>query len=231
MESWYKQVIFVYNKQLYVCWLCLLIDCINSTVGDIKYYGRLKNIIELQYAEGMPVVIFKCKWYNTDPMERGTNFKIEHGLLSIDTSTTWYEDSPYCLATKAQQVFYLKDPKMEGRWMVVNEIAQRGTYTNSCVARGEEDGDNNEDNVNEPYQEDGVTNIPMYMENEQEDEEEEYDEDHLLAFGSLVNLDTILDDDQLDIEDVEDMEEVEFDYAQQTDDEVEVYEDVSGDEE
>ena len=35
--------------------------------GDITYYGILQAVVELRYAEGMPVVLFMCQWYNTDP--------------------------------------------------------------------------------------------------------------------------------------------------------------------
>ncbi|KAL9673345.1 hypothetical protein QQ045_029601 [Rhodiola kirilowii] len=52
--------------------------------GDINYYGILTNIIELKYAEGMPFVIFKCKWYNTDP-EEGGNIKMDLGIFSYST--------------------------------------------------------------------------------------------------------------------------------------------------
>ncbi|KAL9670343.1 hypothetical protein QQ045_007894 [Rhodiola kirilowii] len=119
--------------------------------GDIKYYGVLQNVIELKYAEGMPVVIFQCKWFNTDESEGG-NIKMEHGILSIDASNTWYEDGPYCLGKHAQQVFYLEDPKFGDNWKVDNVVVQRGTYSHSCVGTSEEDVD----------QEDSTLNIPPY---------------------------------------------------------------------
>ncbi|CAM8916248.1 unnamed protein product [Rhodiola kirilowii] len=77
---------------------------------------------------------------------------MEHEILSIDTSNTWYEDAPYCLAKHAQQVFYLEDPKFGDNWKVVNVVAQRGTYSHSCVGTSEEDVD----------QEDSTLNIPPY---------------------------------------------------------------------
>ncbi|CAM8906723.1 unnamed protein product [Rhodiola kirilowii] len=72
--------------------------------GDLTYYGIIENIIELRYANGMHVVLFDCTWFNTDPKESGST-KMDYGLLSVDTSSTWYEDWPYCLATTARQVF------------------------------------------------------------------------------------------------------------------------------
>ncbi|KAL9669985.1 hypothetical protein QQ045_007535 [Rhodiola kirilowii] len=139
-------------------------------VGDINYYGILTNIIELKYAEGMSVVIFKCKWYNTDP-EEGGNIKMDLGILSIDISNTWYENAPYCLAKHAHQVFYLEDPQFGDNWKVVNLVTQRGTYSDSCVSY------NDKSNVlNETYQEEGTTNITPYVTNAMDEEDEKDDE-------------------------------------------------------
>ncbi|KAL9670539.1 hypothetical protein QQ045_008092 [Rhodiola kirilowii] len=71
---------------------------------EMTYYGILKNVIELKYADGLPVVLFQCRWFNTDPKERGSTKK-DHGLLSVDTSSSWYEDAPYYLASTVRQVF------------------------------------------------------------------------------------------------------------------------------
>ncbi|KAL9690817.1 hypothetical protein QQ045_011228 [Rhodiola kirilowii] len=134
--------------------------------GDTNYYGVLHNVIELKYAKGMPVVIFQCKWFNTDS-SNGGNIKMEHGILSIDTSNTWYEDAPYCLAKHTQQVFYLEDPKFGDSWKVVNVVAQRGTYSDSCLATKE-----NSLVVQEAYQEDRIVNIPPSNYNLHEEEED-----------------------------------------------------------
>ncbi|CAN6586007.1 unnamed protein product [Malus baccata var. baccata] len=37
--------------------------------------------------------------------------KTDHGLLSVNTTKTWYNDDPYILATMAKQIVYLDDPK------------------------------------------------------------------------------------------------------------------------
>ncbi|CAM8978310.1 unnamed protein product [Rhodiola kirilowii] len=119
--------------------------------GDLTYYGIIQNIIELRYANGMHVVIYYCTWFNTDPKERGST-KIDYGLLSIDTSSTWFEDWLYCLATTTRQVFYLDDLKAGKPWKVVNIILHRGTYSDSSLARDDQFED-------DPYQEQMPTNI------------------------------------------------------------------------
>ncbi|CAM8932792.1 unnamed protein product [Rhodiola kirilowii] len=129
--------------------------------GDLTYYGIIQNIIELRYANGMPVVIFDCTWFNTDPNDRGST-KRDYGLLSVDISSTWFEDWPYCLATTARQVFYLDDLKAGEPWKVVNVVSHRGTYSDDSLAREDE----NERQAillsaqeDDPYQEQIPTNI------------------------------------------------------------------------
>lgn len=34
----------------------------NPRVGDVPYYGKLVEVIELNYYEAFKVVLFKCKW-------------------------------------------------------------------------------------------------------------------------------------------------------------------------
>ncbi|KAL9685013.1 hypothetical protein QQ045_022459 [Rhodiola kirilowii] len=129
--------------------------------SDLTNYGIIQNIIELRYANGMPVVIFDCTWFNTDPNERGST-KRDYGLLSVDISSTWFEDWPYCLANTARQVFYLDDLKAGEQWKVVNVVLHRGTYSDNSIARE----DQNERQAiflsaqdDDPYQEQIPTNI------------------------------------------------------------------------
>lgn len=37
----------------------------NPIIGDVTYYGVLKDIIELQYPGGRKVVVFDCDWVST----------------------------------------------------------------------------------------------------------------------------------------------------------------------
>lgn len=124
--------------------------------GDLSYYGIINNIIELRYANGMPVVVFKCTWYNTDPSDRGST-KRDYGLLSVDTSTSWFKNWPYCLATTARQVYYLEDLKAGETWKVVNIVSHRGVYSESSLAINEEVEDDN------PYQEEMPNVIPCHL--------------------------------------------------------------------
>ena len=51
-------------------------------VDEVMYYGILEAVVELVYAECMSVILFKCRWYDTDTV------KWDYGLLSLDTSTS-----------------------------------------------------------------------------------------------------------------------------------------------
>ena len=64
---------------------------------NVAYYGIVVAVIELLYPAGMPVVLFKCRWFNTDP-NFPRSMKMDQGLLSVNTSTSWYEHAPFVLA-------------------------------------------------------------------------------------------------------------------------------------
>ncbi|KAL6144702.1 hypothetical protein ACLB2K_055393 [Fragaria x ananassa] len=125
---------------------------------NIAYYGIVVAAIELLYPAGMPVVMFKCRWLNTD-----SNFprsmKIDHGLLSVDTSTSWYEHAPLVLAIQAKQVFYVDDSKAGGGWKVVNVMEHRSIFNATTLQRRRVE-QNFENMALEPYQEPLNSDIP-----------------------------------------------------------------------
>ena len=55
LDSWHK----TQNSGVYV----LGID------GNI-FYGQLEDILEFTYLNGFSVILFKCKWFNTDPTKK-----------------------------------------------------------------------------------------------------------------------------------------------------------------
>ncbi|KAL9684614.1 hypothetical protein QQ045_022055 [Rhodiola kirilowii] len=107
-----------------------------KTVDGAIFYGILENIIQLN-------------------AYHGGGIRYDYGLIFVDTSSIWYENSPYCLAIHAIKVFYLDDPKAGDNWKVVNIVAHRGIYSDASLARDE--------NVDKAYQEDTFVNIPIYI--------------------------------------------------------------------
>ncbi|XP_071688802.1 uncharacterized protein [Rutidosis leptorrhynchoides] len=78
----------------------------NPIVGDVTYYGVLKDIIELQYGDEKKVVLFHCDWISS-----GYRIKVdENGFTTLDFRGLKQTKEPYILASQAQQVFYVADP-------------------------------------------------------------------------------------------------------------------------
>ncbi|KAL6217001.1 hypothetical protein ACLB2K_010219 [Fragaria x ananassa] len=72
----------------------------------LDYYGVLHSVVELVYAEGMKVHLFKCRWFDTGAQSMKMD---QYGNLSVNTATSAYEDDPFVFATSVKQVFYLDD--------------------------------------------------------------------------------------------------------------------------
>lgn len=135
---------------------------LSTTVGN--FYGHLDYIVEVCYPENMSVVLFKGIWHNTTDdidVEEIDTVKVDHGLISVDTNTSYYESSPFCLAIKAKQVFYLDDPVAGGTWKVVQEMSHRNVY-NADVLATEDIRPPLGNQITEPYQEDTLSSIQFY---------------------------------------------------------------------
>ncbi|XP_074314669.1 uncharacterized protein LOC141649900 [Silene latifolia] len=104
-------------------------------LGDVTYYGRIIEIIELKYLGGYSTIMFKCEWIDTTP-GRGTK-QDEYGFTLVNFSRLHsgetLTDEPYIFATQAEQVFYIQDQVNE-EWSValkmkpkhVNDIGDDG---------------------------------------------------------------------------------------------------------
>lgn len=93
---------------------------------DILYYGILIEILYLSFIFDRKVFLFHCKWYNSNP--KGRSIYMDNNLTSINTSTNWYSNEPFILATQAQQVFYLLDVKRGSSWRFVQKVNHRFVY-------------------------------------------------------------------------------------------------------
>ncbi|XP_062086451.1 uncharacterized protein LOC133792559 [Humulus lupulus] len=93
---------------------------------NILYYGVLIEIFQLSFVLDWKVFLFRCKWYNSNP--KGRSIVVDHNLTSINTSTDWYSNEPFILATQAQQVFYLLDMKRGSNWRIVQKVNHRSIY-------------------------------------------------------------------------------------------------------
>jgi len=79
-----------------------------STSSEFKvdYYGRLKEVIELQYhSEQNKVFLFKCYWYDTT--DRGIRVDPHYGLVEINSKARHRNvNDIFVFAKQCQQVYY-----------------------------------------------------------------------------------------------------------------------------
>ncbi|KAG6479232.1 hypothetical protein ZIOFF_062694 [Zingiber officinale] len=99
----------------------------SSVDGDnLDFFGVLKDVVQLFYSFRYKVQLFWCEWFQCNPKKK--SIVEEFGLLSIDTSKTWYVDDPFILANQENQVYYLNDIKRGGHWKVVQKVQHREIY-------------------------------------------------------------------------------------------------------
>ena len=80
------------------------------TQQDIEddYYGYLEEVIELLYIKDYRVILFKCKWFDTDRRRKHAIYKLH--CISIDISREAYKEDPFVFSTQVRQVFYIDYP-------------------------------------------------------------------------------------------------------------------------
>ena len=83
--------------------------CILSThLGEeINFYGTLLEVLEFYFVKGCRAIMFKCKWFETEPKNR--QMQQHYNIISINISSQWYKHEPFILASQAEKVFYLND--------------------------------------------------------------------------------------------------------------------------
>ncbi|XP_074323280.1 uncharacterized protein LOC141660216 [Apium graveolens] len=84
-----------------------------SVLADTTYFGRIKNIWELDYV-CFRVPVFDCNWVNN---VGGVHIE-ESGFIRVDLTKVGYKDDSFIMASQAQQVFYVTDP-IDKKWSIV----------------------------------------------------------------------------------------------------------------
>lgn len=117
-------------------------------LGDVTYYGRIIDIIELNYSGNFSVVLFKCEW--VDVLSKRGIKKDKYGYTLVNFSHLMHTGEkighePYIFPNQAEQVFYAEDKDKENSgWSVVMKMKPRDIYDTGC--------DEWEDDVeNEPF--------------------------------------------------------------------------------
>ncbi|XP_021758767.1 uncharacterized protein LOC110723717 [Chenopodium quinoa] len=86
----------------------------NPVVGDVKYYGVVEDIIELDYFGHFKVVLFRCKWFQVE--------QDEFGLTCANFKSFCYTNDPFVIANQVNQVFYVQDSKEKHLHYVMETI-------------------------------------------------------------------------------------------------------------
>ena len=81
----------------------------NPILGDVQYFGKVIEIVELNYANQGSVVLFKCEWV------KPPGIRVEYsGITEINFNYvmkgTEITSEPFILASQSKQVYYLQDP-------------------------------------------------------------------------------------------------------------------------
>ena len=98
---------------------------------EVDYYGRLKEVVELQYhTEQNSVFLFKCYWYDTT--DRGIRVDPHYGLVEINSKARLRNiNDVFVFAKQCQQVYYTYTPSFRKDlsrvgWLSVLKTKPRG---------------------------------------------------------------------------------------------------------
>jgi hypothetical protein len=103
--------------------------CVPTVDGEM-YYGKLTEIIEVEYYDRTKYVLFKCDWADTT---RDIGYKVnEYGLVFVNFKKLVHtgkliSDEPYVLTTQVDQVFYIEDERDPG-WACAVRTKPRNVY-------------------------------------------------------------------------------------------------------
>jgi hypothetical protein len=90
----------------------------NPTLGYVTYYGRISQIIELNYSNGGHVVLFKCDWVKSNGVRELDGFGITEVNFNHTYNAQDEHSEPFILASQAIQVYYVQDP-VDVEWNAV----------------------------------------------------------------------------------------------------------------
>ncbi|XP_052619588.1 uncharacterized protein LOC111897976 [Lactuca sativa] len=95
--------------------------------GVNNYYGKLTDIIELNYSGMIRVVLFKCEWVDINRgCKKDGNVTLVNFSYKTHTGVNLIDD-PFVLASQADKVFYSMDPKHIG-WEIVRHVKLRDVF-------------------------------------------------------------------------------------------------------
>ena len=79
----------------------------NYSASNIDFYGRLVEILQLEYP-ALPIkrtILFKCEWFDPIP-NLGTRIHHQYNLVDVHHRKSYWKYDPFILAVQAEQVCY-----------------------------------------------------------------------------------------------------------------------------
>ncbi|XP_060961811.1 uncharacterized protein LOC133032017 [Cannabis sativa] len=89
-----------------------------------NFYGTLEKIMEFTYLKDCSVLLFFCKWFDTN----GSRMDSDGVITSICVNRQWYQNEPFILASQAKLIYYIPDLKNGKDWLIVNEYIPRNVW-------------------------------------------------------------------------------------------------------
>lgn len=103
--------------------------CVPTLDGD-TYYGKLTEIVEVEYYDRTKYVMFRCDWADNT---RDKGYKVdEYGIVLVNFKNLVHtgdlvSDEPYVLTSQVDQVFYVQDDRCPD-WACAVRTKPRNIY-------------------------------------------------------------------------------------------------------
>jgi hypothetical protein len=107
------------------------------TINGKTYYGKLTQIIEVEYYDRTKYVLFKFDWADNT---RDKGYRLDkNGIMLVNFKNLiyigeWITNEPFVLTSQVDQVFYIKD-EMNPDWACIVRTKPRNVYD---VGQGQE---------------------------------------------------------------------------------------------
>ena len=101
----------------------------NYSASNIDFYGRLVEILQLEYP-ALPIkrtILFKCEWFDPIP-NLGTRIHHQYNLVDVHHKKSYRKYDPFILTVQAEQVCYTTYPttrRNPGDWWAICKIKAR----------------------------------------------------------------------------------------------------------
>jgi len=99
-------------------------------VGDVVYYGRIIEMVELDYCGDFKVVLFRCECVDVTQGRGIKRDRLGYKLVNFrDLIHTGHRlnDEPFVLPSQVQQAIYVQD-RQETEWFIPIPMKLRETY-------------------------------------------------------------------------------------------------------